>query len=131
MISHRLLIGISIAALLGVFLLVRHMHRQSLRVQFVLLAVLGVAIGFIFLVMVQMRSFPMSFWRFASIHMSPFSVCLGRAFFCTAWRWKIRKSRTTLARNCGAILRIRDWRMSTPRDITHESHPHTSGNRRQ
>jgi hypothetical protein len=61
MISHRLLIGISIAALLGVFLLVRHMHRQSLRVQFVVLAVLGVAIGFIFLVMVQMRSFPMWF----------------------------------------------------------------------
>jgi hypothetical protein len=61
MISYRLLIGISIAALLGVFLLVRSMHRLSLRAQFVVLAGLGVTIGFIFLVMVQMRSFPMWF----------------------------------------------------------------------
>ena len=59
--SYRLLIGISIAALLGVFLLVRSMHRLSLRVQFMVLLGLGVAIGFIFLVMVQMRSFPMWF----------------------------------------------------------------------
>jgi hypothetical protein len=56
--SYRLLIGISIAALLGVFLLVRSMHRLSLRAQFMVLAVLGVTIGFIFLVMVQMPSFP-------------------------------------------------------------------------
>jgi hypothetical protein len=59
MISYRLLIGISIAALLGVFLLVRSMHRLSLRAQFMVLAGLGVTIGFIFLVMVQMPSFPM------------------------------------------------------------------------
>ena len=59
--SFRLLIGISIAALLGVFLLVRSMHRLSLRVQFMLLAGLGVTIGFIFLVMVQMPSFPQWF----------------------------------------------------------------------
>ncbi len=58
MISYRLLIGISIAALLGVFLLVRGMHRLSLRVQFMVLLGLGVTIGFIFLVMVQMPSFP-------------------------------------------------------------------------
>jgi hypothetical protein len=58
MISYRLLIGIAIAALLGVFLLVRSMHRLSLRVQFMVLAGLGVTIGFIFLVMVQMPSFP-------------------------------------------------------------------------
>ena len=58
MISYRLLIGISIAALLGVFLLVRSMRRLSLRAQFMVLAGLGVAIGFIFLVMVQMPSFP-------------------------------------------------------------------------
>jgi hypothetical protein len=61
MISYRLLIGISIAALLGVFLLVQSMHRLSLRRQFMVLAVLGVTIGFIFLVMVQMPSFPMWF----------------------------------------------------------------------
>jgi hypothetical protein len=61
MISYRLLIGISIATSLGVFLLVRSMHRLSLRAQFVVLAGLGVTIGFIFLVMVQMRSFPMWF----------------------------------------------------------------------
>ncbi len=58
MISYRLLIGISIAALLGVFLLVRGMHRLSLRVQFMALLGLGVSIGFIFLVMVQMPAFP-------------------------------------------------------------------------
>ena len=61
MISYRLLIGITIAALLGVFLLVRSMHRLSLRAQFLVLAGLGVTIGFIFLVMVQMRWFPMWF----------------------------------------------------------------------
>ena len=58
MISYPLLIGISIAALLGVFLLVRSMHRLGLRVQFMVLLGLGVTIGFIFLVMVQLRSFP-------------------------------------------------------------------------
>ncbi len=61
MISYRLLIGITIAALLGVFLLVRSMHRLGLRAQFLVLAGLGVTIGFIFLVMVQMRWFPMWF----------------------------------------------------------------------
>jgi hypothetical protein len=58
MMSYRLLIGISIAALLGVFLLVRSMHRLKLRAQFMVLLGLGVSIGFIFLVMVQMPSFP-------------------------------------------------------------------------
>ena len=61
MISYPLLIGISIAAVLGVFLLVRGMHRLSLRAQFMVLLGLGVTIGFIFLVMVQMPSFPMWF----------------------------------------------------------------------
>ena len=58
MISYRLLIGIAIAALLGVFLLVRSMHRLKLRAQFMVLLGLGVTIGFIFLVMVQMPTFP-------------------------------------------------------------------------
>jgi FlaA1/EpsC-like NDP-sugar epimerase len=58
MISYRLLIGISIAALCGVFVVVRGMHRLSLRVQFMALLGLGVSIGFIFLVMVQMTWFP-------------------------------------------------------------------------
>jgi len=57
MMSYGLLIGISIASLLGVFLLVRSMHKLSLRVQFMVLLGMGVTIGFIFLVMVQMRSF--------------------------------------------------------------------------
>jgi hypothetical protein len=57
-ISYRLLIGIAIAALLGVFLLVRSMHRLKLRAQFMVLLGLGVTIGFIFLVMVQMPTFP-------------------------------------------------------------------------
>jgi hypothetical protein len=58
MISVRFLIGISIAALLGVFLLVRSMHRLRLRVQFMVLLGLGVSIGFIFMVIVQLPSFP-------------------------------------------------------------------------
>ena len=58
MISYPSLIGIATAALLGVFLLVRGMQRLNLRVQFMVLLGLGVTIGFIFLVMVQMPSFP-------------------------------------------------------------------------
>src|SRR5277367_3768812 len=58
MISYPSLIGIAIAPLLGVFLLVRGMQRLSLRVQFLVLLGMGVTIGFIFLVMVQMPSFP-------------------------------------------------------------------------
>jgi hypothetical protein len=61
MISYPLLIGISIAASLGVYILVRSMHRLSLRVQFMVLLGLGVTIGFIFLVIVRMPSFPMWF----------------------------------------------------------------------
>ena len=61
MISYRLLIGIPIAALVCVFLLVRSMHQLSLRMQFMVLLGLGVSIGFIFLVMVQMPQFPQSF----------------------------------------------------------------------
>lgn len=60
MISYRLLIGITIAALLCVYLLVRSMHRLTLRMQFMVLLGLGVSIGFIFLVMVQMPQFPQS-----------------------------------------------------------------------
>jgi hypothetical protein len=59
--SYPLLVGISIAALLCVFLLVRSLHKFSLRVQFMVLLGLGVTIGFILLVMVQMPSFPMWF----------------------------------------------------------------------
>lgn len=61
MISYRMLIGIAIAALVCVFLLVRSMHKLGLRVQFMVLLGMGVAIGFIFLVMVQMPTFPMWF----------------------------------------------------------------------
>src|SRR5271163_2147290 len=58
MISYPSLIGIATAALLGVFLLVRGMQGLNLRVQFMVLLGLGVTIGFVFLVMVQMPSFP-------------------------------------------------------------------------
>jgi hypothetical protein len=58
MISYRMLIGISIAAVLGVFLLVRSMRRLGLRAQFMVLLGMGVTIGFIFMVMVQMAAFP-------------------------------------------------------------------------
>lgn len=54
-----LLIVIAIAATAGVFVLTRLMHKLPLRAQFGILLGLGVAIGFVFLMMVQMPSFPM------------------------------------------------------------------------
>ena len=54
-----LMILIALGATTGVFLLTRAMHKLSLRAQFGVLLGLGVAIGFIFLMMVQMASFPM------------------------------------------------------------------------
>lgn len=56
--TYRMLIGISIAAMAGVFLLVRSMRRLGLRAQFMVLLALGVTIGFIMLVMVQSPHFP-------------------------------------------------------------------------
>jgi hypothetical protein len=50
---------IALGAAMGVFLLTRMMNGLSLRAQFGVLLGLGVAIGFIFLMMVQMASFPM------------------------------------------------------------------------
>jgi protein-S-isoprenylcysteine O-methyltransferase Ste14 len=56
-ISYRfLLIPIAVAA--GMILLIRAMHKLALRQQFMVLLVLGVSIGFIFLIMVQMPEFP-------------------------------------------------------------------------
>jgi hypothetical protein len=46
------------AAALAVALLTRGMRRMSLRAQFMVLVVLGVAIGFTFLMMVQLPTFP-------------------------------------------------------------------------
>lgn len=57
-ISYRLLVLIPIAAATGMVLLIRAMRRLALRPQFMVLLVLGVSIGFIFLVMVQMPEFP-------------------------------------------------------------------------
>jgi hypothetical protein len=54
-----LMILIALGATVGVFLLTRMMRGLSLRAQFGILLGLGVAIGFIFLMMVQMASFPM------------------------------------------------------------------------
>ena len=54
-----LMILIALGATAGVFLLTRMMNGLSLRAQFGVLLGLGVAIGFIFLMMVQMASFPM------------------------------------------------------------------------
>jgi len=54
-----LMILIALSATAGVFLLTRAMHKLPLRAQFGVLLGLGVAIGFIFLMMVQMASFPM------------------------------------------------------------------------
>jgi hypothetical protein len=54
-----LMILIALGATAGVFLLTRIMRGLSLRAQFGVLLGLGVSIGFIFLMMVQMASFPM------------------------------------------------------------------------
>jgi FtsH-binding integral membrane protein len=81
--SYPLLISISIASLLCVFLLVRSMHKLNLRVQFMVLLGMGVTIGFIFLVMVQMPSFPM--WFGASLIVLVFTASLfgTRIFLCS------------------------------------------------
>ena len=54
-----MLVLIALSATMGVFLLTRMMRGLSLRAQFGILLGLGIAIGFIFLMMVQMASFPM------------------------------------------------------------------------
>lgn len=54
-----LLILIALGATVGIFLLTRVMFKLPLRVQFGVLLGLGVVIGFIFLMMVQMAWFPM------------------------------------------------------------------------
>jgi hypothetical protein len=59
MFQVEMLALIALAATACVFLLTRIMHGLSLRAQFGILLGLGVAIGFIFLMMVQMASFPM------------------------------------------------------------------------
>jgi NAD/NADP transhydrogenase beta subunit len=51
-----LLIPVAVAA--GMILLIRAMRKLALRPQFMVLLVLGVSIGFIFLIMVQMSEFP-------------------------------------------------------------------------
>ena len=58
MLSYRLLLLIPLAVAAGMVLLIRAMRKLALRPQFMVLLVLGVSIGFIFLVMVQMPEFP-------------------------------------------------------------------------
>jgi hypothetical protein len=53
------MILIALGATVGIFLLTRVMFKLPLRAQFGVLLGLGVAIGFIFLMMVQMAWFPM------------------------------------------------------------------------
>jgi hypothetical protein len=60
-----LLILIALSAVAGIFLLTRIMHKLPLRVQFGILLGLGISIGFIFLMMVQMSWFPV--WLGASM----------------------------------------------------------------
>jgi len=57
-ISYRSLLLIPVAVATGMVLLIRAMRKLALRPQFMVLLVLGVSIGFIFLVMVQMPEFP-------------------------------------------------------------------------
>ena len=53
-----ILILITLAALAGIFLLTRVMHKLPLRTRFGVLLGLGITIGFIFLMIVQMPWFP-------------------------------------------------------------------------
>ncbi len=76
-ISYRALVLIPIAAAIGVTLLIRSMRRLRLRAQFMVLVILGVAIGFIFLITVQMPGFPE--WLGVSL----FSVVFIASFFGT------------------------------------------------
>ena len=76
-ISYRALVLIPIAAAMGVTLLIRSMRRLRLRAQFMVLVILGVAIGFIFLITVQMPGFPE--WLGVSL----FSVLFIASFFGT------------------------------------------------
>ncbi len=57
-ISVRLLLLMPVAVAAGMILLIRAMRKLALRPQFMVLLVLGVSIGFIFLIMVQMPEFP-------------------------------------------------------------------------
>ncbi|MGD0545101.1 MAG: hypothetical protein ABSB65_11885 [Candidatus Acidiferrales bacterium] len=57
-ISYRLLLLTPVAVAAGMVLLIRAMRKLALRPQFMVLLVLGVSMGFIFLVMVQMAEFP-------------------------------------------------------------------------
>ena len=57
-ISYRTLLLIPVAVAAVMVLLLRAMRKLALRPQFMVLLVLGVSIGFIFLIMVQMPEFP-------------------------------------------------------------------------
>jgi NAD/NADP transhydrogenase beta subunit len=57
-ISVRLWLLIPLAVAAAMILLIRAMRKLALRPQFMVLLVLGVSIGFIFLIMVQMPEFP-------------------------------------------------------------------------
>ena len=56
--SFGAMVGIAIASVAFMLLLIAGMRRLSLRFQFMVLLVLGISIGFVLLVMVQMPSFP-------------------------------------------------------------------------
>jgi hypothetical protein len=55
------LIGLPAAAFVAVVALLQAMRRLSLRTQFVMLATMGVSLGFLLLVMVQTPRFPLWF----------------------------------------------------------------------
>jgi hypothetical protein len=113
--SYPLLVGISIASLLCVFLLVRGMHKLGLRVQFMVLLGMGVTIGFIFLVMVQMPSFPE--WFGVSLIAAVFTASLfGTRIFLRGMAQEDKKTEDDARANY----------RSDPADPS-ASHPHSAG----
>ena len=98
-----LMILIALGGTAGVFMLTRAMHRLPLRAQFGVLLGLGVAIGFIFLMMVQMASFPM--WLGISLVTVVFIASLfGTGIFLRSLMQEEREEEDRVRREAGSNL---------------------------
>lgn len=122
-----LMILIALGATAGVFLLTRAMHKLPLRAQFGVLLGLGVSIGFIFLMMVQMASFPM--WLGISLVTVVFVASLfGSRIFLRSLAQEERERKTESAAKLRIIHLMADIRIwiqlsgAATRDEPH-SHP--------
>jgi protein-S-isoprenylcysteine O-methyltransferase Ste14 len=98
-----LLILIALSAVAGMFLLTRIMHKLPLRAQFGVLLALGISIGFIFLMMVQMSWFPV--WLGASMITVVFVASLfGTRIFLRSLGQEEREEEDRIRREANANL---------------------------